>query len=156
MSAYKFFISQLNEKIKQRSQSEAKEDKILHKNDIHVKNSLIILGEEVFNSHMKSTLEYSLKKTDESNENFDFFYGDIAHNFHKCFRQYDVSEKFKDEKYKTYINYGSKSNPDVVNEEYNVDGRIDTIIWNSFAIHSEFWDVFHQYATEQYNERKAA
>lgn len=152
MSAYQFFVSKLNEQIKLLAFSTNRKEKTRYDNNLHVKGALLLLGEETFNSHMtsivKSAFDYAEKS--ESENGFEDFYSYLGNSFHKGFRQYDVSDKFDKQKYKTYFHYTVHPDSQVIEEKYNIDGRIDTIVWNAFSIQSDIWDIFHQYATQQY------
>lgn len=155
MAPYQLFISSLNRYITEQSESTDKQDKILHGNNIHVKNSIMLLGSECFNTHLKNILDYCVEQSQKNNETFDEFYSGLGHSFHSGFRKYDVSERFYPQTFKAYeINSMRLNTPEEVMEaEYNVDGRIDTINWVAYSLTSNFWDILHSYALEQYNEK---
>lgn len=153
MSAFQFFIASLNRQIESLKLATKIKEKALHDNNVHVKGAIILLGEEVFNQHLNNAVEYAFDSKSKELQTFESFYDYLGGTFHKAFRQSDVSEQYKNEKYSVYVDHGEKNAPNVVLEKYSINTRIDIINWTSFRINSDFWDILHQYATQQYNER---
>lgn len=155
MSPYQLFISSLNRYITEQSGSTEKQDKILRGNNIHVKNSIMLLGSECFNTHLKNVLDYCFEQSQKNNETFDEFYSGLGHSFHSGFRKYDVSERFYPQKFKSYLINHMQLNgqEEVMEKEYNIDSAIDTINWVAYSLTSNFWDILHSYALEQYNAK---
>jgi hypothetical protein len=157
MNPFQTFIANLNKYIDEQKESSSKEDKNLLVNNIHVKNAILLLGEKVFNEHIESVISYAYEDTENNEKDFDYFYSYLGQSFHKAFRQYDVSERFDRQKYKAYEldPRTSGNNIEFFETKYNVDGRIDTINWTAYSLHSNFWDVLSDFATKQYNEKVA-
>lgn len=151
MNAYQYFVAHLNLKIDAVKEQKTNKEKQLYLANVNAKNALIMLGEEIFNIHMKNILEGSYDYLPENEkDNAEYYYNIVGNLFHKGFRQYDVSDRFYPQKYKSYQKVQFRVEPEVIEDNYNIDGWIDLNVWLALSCDSDFWDVIHDYTVQNF------
>lgn len=151
MNAYQYFVAHLNLKIDAVKGQKTEKQKRLYLANVNAKNAIIILGQEAFNLHMKNILEASHDYlSEDQKDNVESYYNIVGSLFHKGFRQYDVSDRFYPQKYKSYQKIQLNSEPEVFEDQHNVDGWVDSNMWLALSADSDFWDVIHDYVVENF------
>lgn len=153
MSAYQWFLASLNKKISEKNKI-TKKEKNNHYNNIFVKNSIILLGEECFNSHLNAILEGAFDFVDKESATAEDYHNCVGNLFHKGFRQYDVSEQYTREKFKQYYNTFGYMNTKIAHRDRYVDGWVDTTMHSALSLRSDFWSILYEYVSAHFEGAK--